>query len=72
MGEYIVFTSKRSRIHRLKRWLKKFWHTKILRREWKITWKWYGGYGIVNKNHKYRLELEEKLNEAIRKAKEKR
>ena len=33
--------------YRLKWALKKFWVTKILRRPWKVGWKWYGSYGRI-------------------------
>ena len=71
MSEILLFTSKCSRRHRLKWWLKKFWHTKILRREWKPAWKWCGGYGIVNKSYQFRVEAEKKLNEAVEQMKDK-
>jgi len=47
-----------SRWHKIKWAIKKWWVTKILKREWKVGWKWYGGYAVVNKDWKFRTDNE--------------
>ncbi len=58
MKEIMIFRTKRNWRHRIKWKIKKWWHTKILKKEWKVGWKWYGGYGILNKDYKFKLDLD--------------
>ena len=47
---------KRSWWGKLKWRIKKWWWTKVLKREWRTGWRWYGGYGVMNKDWRFRIE----------------